>query len=220
VNELGSREKKLPQMVNTIGADAIFLTGDYAQTDEGEVLAASVIAKLEAEHGMWGVLGNWDSKRTARLLEEAGVKMLQGEADMIEVGGEQLGVIGLDFDDAMRAVPTEKQRQNISRLRARLPEGIPIILLEHMPRIIHAAQEEDIDLVLAGHTHGGQVRIPFGPAIETPCDMGVWYSKGLFKFKNTFLYINSGIGLEPGPDWIQVRFWCRPEITVIRLVSA
>jgi predicted MPP superfamily phosphohydrolase len=49
--------------------------------------------------------------------------------------------------------------------------------------------------------------------------MGVWYTNGLFKFKNTYLYINPGIGLEPGPAYIRVRFWCRPEITLIRLTN-
>jgi predicted MPP superfamily phosphohydrolase len=220
VTEIGKREKKLPDMVNSLGADAIFLTGDYAQTNEEEVLAASIISKLEAKHGMWGVLGNWDSDRTFRLMEAAGVTMLVTEADMIQKDDAQLGIIGLNFDDAMRVVPIEEQRYIISRLKERLPGGVPIILLEHMPRIIDGAKEEDIDLVLSGHTHGGQVRIPFGPAIESPSDMGVWRSKGLFKYKKTYLYINPGIGLEPGPDWIRVRFWCRPEITVVELVKA
>jgi hypothetical protein len=152
-------------------------------------------------------------------MQDAGLKMLKNEVDVIEVGGEKLGIIGLRFDMAMRAVSLEEQRRVISRLESRLPAGAPTILLSHMPRISDAAQEEDIDLVLAGHTHGGQVRIPFGPAIITPSDMGVWRSKGLFKYKETFLYISPGIGLEPGPDWIKVRFWCRPEITVIRLVK-
>jgi predicted MPP superfamily phosphohydrolase len=112
-------------------------------------------------------------------------------------------------ETALPVYSTEKQREIIAGLKQRLPEDAPTILLEHMPRIIHAAQEEDIDLVLSGHSHGGQVRIPFGPAIETPSDLGVWISKGLYKFKSTYLYINPGIGLEPGPAYILVRFWCR-----------
>lgn len=220
VVEIGKRERKLPEMVNGIGADAIFMTGDYTQTREGESLAASVVAKLKAKYGVWGVLGNWDPYRTAKVLEEVGVKMLLTQADVIDIRGEKIGIIGLRFGDALRVLPTQSQRQTIASLKAELPEGIPIILLEHTPRIIYAAQEENIDLVLSGHTHGGQVHIPFGPAIETPCDMGIWYTNGLFKFKNTFLYINPGIGLEPGPNWMQVRFWCRPEITVIRLMRA
>lgn len=217
IKELGEREKKLPDLVNSLNADAIFITGDFADTGVGTRIAASLIAKLESKYGKWGVPGNWDSHQAIKFYEDAGLEMLLSETDAIEIEGQNLGIIGLRFDDAVPILSTETQREIIAGLRAPFLDGIPIVLLEHAPRIIHAAQEEGIDLVLSGHTHGGQVRIPFGPAIETPSDMGVWYSKGLYKFKNTYLYINPGIGLEPGPDYIQVRFWCRPEITAITL---
>lgn len=217
VSKMGKREKKLPAMVNAVGADAIFITGDFAHTSGGEKLAASLISRLEAKQGIWGVSGNWDSNKTARACEEAGMKMLETETDTIEINGKALGIIGLSFAEALPFYSTEEQRAIIAGLKSKLPVGAPVILLQHMPRIIHAAREEDIDLVLSGHTHGGQVRIPFGPAIETPSDLGVWISKGLYKFNGTYLYINPGIGLEPGPDYIQVRFWCRPEITAITL---
>ena len=217
--KLGKRERQLPSMVNALKADAIFITGDFADTRDGTKIAASVIGQLESKYGKWGVPGNWDSNQAIRACEDAGLKMLLTETDAIEIDGQILGLIGLRFDDAVPVLSTKAQRGIISGLRSHLPDGIPIILLEHAPRIIHAAQEEGIDLVLSGHTHGGQVRIPFGPAIETPSDMGIWYSKGLHKFKDTYLYINPGIGLEPGPDYIQVRFWCRPEITEIVLRS-
>jgi len=220
VTELGKREKKLPAMVNSIGADAIFITGDFARTAAGEKIAASIISKLEARHGIWGVSGNWDSTQTLKACEDAGLQMLMSETDTIEIGEKHLGIIGLRVGVATRVVNTETQRKAIAKLKAELPAGAPIILLEHMPRIIHAAQEEGIDLVLSGHTHGGQVRIPFGPAIVTPSDLGIRTSKGLYEFKDTYLYINPGIGLEPGPDFIRVRFWCRPEITVITLRPA
>jgi len=218
--ELGKRERKLPAMVNSLEPDAIFITGDFADTGEGTRIAASVVGKLESKYGKWGVPGNWDSNQAIKFYEDVGLKMLLADTDTIEIDGYILGIIGLRFDDAVPVLSTEAQRGIISGLRSRFSSGVPIILLEHAPRIIHAAQEEGIDLVLSGHTHGGQVRIPFGPAIETPSDMGIWYSKGLYRFKNTYLYINPGIGLEPGPAYIQVRFWCRPEITEIVLRAA
>ena len=217
IDEIGKREEKLPEMVNTVGADAIFITGDYAQSRNGEKLAASLISQLKAKHGMWGVLGNWDSNETTKALEEAGMTMLKAETDTIEIDGQRLGIIGLRLEDALPFYSTEQQSEIVAGLKAKLPEGVPVILLSHLPRVIRAAREENIDLVLAGHTHGGQVRIPFGPAIVTLSDLGVWISKGLYEFDDTYLHINPGFGLEPGPDWIQVRFWCRPEITVITL---
>lgn len=218
-NHNGKRERKLPTMVNSLKGDVIFITGDFADTAEGEDIAASVLKKLEAKHGKWGVSGNWDSEQMIQACREAGVRMLLNETDTVEVDGERIGLIGLRFGVASRVVSVEAQREVIADLMSELPAGIPVILLEHEPRIIRAAQEEDIDLVLSGHTHGGQVRVPFGPALLTPSDMGIWFSKGLHKFKDTTLYINPGIGLEPGPDYLKVRFWCRPEITVIRLRS-
>ncbi len=217
INSMGKRERKLAPMVNSIGADAIFITGDFSDTKEGEHIAASILAQLKSKYGMWGVLGNWDSNRTKKACNEVGVKMLLSQTDVIEIDGAKLGIIGLRFDDSLRILTTRRHREIISGLKAKLPDGIPVILLEHEPRIIYAAQDEGIDLVLSGHTHGGQVRIPFGPALETPSDMGIWYSKGLYKFKDTYLYINPGIGLEPGSEYVKVRFFCRPEITVIVL---
>ena len=220
ISEMGRREKKLAKMVNSVGADAIFITGDFADTDKGLEIAASIIAQFQSEDGIWGVLGNWDSNGTVAMSRAAGLKMLRTETDSIERGGRKLGIIGLRFDDAVPVLTTQAQREIIADLKSRFPGDIPVIVLEHAPRIIHAAQEEGIALVLSGHTHGGQVRIPFGPALETPSDMGIRYTKGLYKFKDTYLYINPGIGLEPGPDYIKVRFWCRPEITVIVLHPA
>ncbi len=219
IDEIGKREKKLPEMVNAVGADAIFLTGDYTNTAAGDKNAAVVVSQFEARHGIWGVMGNWDSRKMADALEEVGVEMLMGEVDTIEVDGSALGIIGLRLEDALPFYSVEQQSKIIAGLKEQLPEGAPVILLEHLPRVIRAAKEQDIDLVLAGHTHGGQVRIPFGPAIITLSDLGVWISKGLYEFDDTYLHINPGIGLEPGPDWIQVRFWCRPEITVITLLA-
>lgn len=220
VAEMGRREEMLPILVNSLGADAIFITGDFADFDRGIIHAASIISRLQAKYGKWGVLGNWDSRETEKACEEAGLKILMAETETIERNGRQLGIIGLRFEDTLPFYSTEEKSDIIAGLKSEFSTGTPVILLAHLPRTIRAAQEEDIDLVLAGHTHGGQVRIPFGPAIITLSDMGIWISKGLYKFKDTHLYINPGIGLEPGPAYIQVRFWCRPEITVVILRPA
>lgn len=58
-------------MVNSVGADAIFITGDYTDTDEGLPFAGPVIAQLESKYGMWGVLGNWDSGKSVKVCEQA-----------------------------------------------------------------------------------------------------------------------------------------------------
>ena len=94
----------------------------------------------------------------------------------------------------------------------RVPEGYKRILLEHHPSVIEQLHDEHFDLILAGHTHGGQVRIPFMHQIFPDFDLGR-YDKGLFQTPCGPLYVNPGIGT----FHIKARFLCRPEITVIEL---
>ncbi|GAB4348635.1 MAG: metallophosphoesterase [Candidatus Abyssubacteria bacterium] len=215
----GERERKLPSLVNSLQADALMLSGDFAETEEGEKNRRLRHCPTRGQIRQVGGLGNWDSGYTITTLKSAEIKILLNETDVIEIGDESIGIIGLRFSVASRRNPLPNQRKTIADLRAQLPDR-PVVLLEHFPRIIHAAQDEKIDIVLAGHTHGGQVRIPFGPALITPSDMGVWRSRGLFRLKDTYLYINPGVGLEPGPDYMKVRFFCRPEVTLIVLRKA
>ncbi|MBC7262835.1 MAG: hypothetical protein H5T64_00580 [Chloroflexi bacterium] len=99
-------------------------------------------------------------------------------------------------------------------------ESVPLdemlIVLAHSPDFVQEAGVEKVDLMLSGHTHGGQVRLPFLGAFHVPSSLGPQYSQGLFRFGETQLYVNRGLG------WtgIPVRFLCQPEITLITLRQA
>jgi predicted MPP superfamily phosphohydrolase len=93
------------------------------------------------------------------------------------------------------------------------PPGTPVVVLSHMPDVAREAAWRGIDAVIAGHTHGGQVRLPFVGALTTRSALGAYYDMGRFDFPApnarglTTLYINSGVGMSVLP----VRFWCPPE---------
>ena len=91
-------------------------------------------------------------------------------------------------------------------------DGEPVILLVHEPDILPEVARYDVDLMLSGHTHGGQVRFPFLPAMFLP-ELGRNYMEGLFRLGSTQLYVNRGVGTVNLP----FRFNCPPEITLITL---
>jgi hypothetical protein len=91
------------------------------------------------------------------------------------------------------------------------------IFLCHYSDLIEDLGDFNVDLYLAGHTHGGQVRLPFYGAVITLAKFGKKYEAGMYKVDNTILYVNRGIGMEPPPG-PKVRFLARPEITVFDIV--
>ncbi|MFL6290184.1 MAG: metallophosphoesterase [Thermoanaerobaculia bacterium] len=100
-----------------------------------------------------------------------------------------------------------------------VPEGTPIVVLSHTPAVVLEASRRGIEAVLAGHTHGGQVRLPFFGALTTRDSLGAWYDFGRYHFASpnrrglTSLYVNGGFGTSVLP----LRFWCPPRYAVIEL---
>ena len=116
--------------------------------------------------------------------------------------GDTFGWLNFNFEG--KAIP---------RLKGTIPDSEFSILLAHSPDVVTWADTARIDLQLSGHTHGGQVQLPFWGAILNSTKLGRRYAEGLFKFDWTTLYVNRGIGTVLLP----IRFFCRPEIAVIDL---
>ncbi len=101
----------------------------------------------------------------------------------------------------------------------RVPSGTPVVVLSHVPDVVREASQRGIEVVLAGHTHGGQIRLPFLGALTTRTSMGAYYDMGRFEFAApnarglTTLYINPGVGMSVLP----VRFWCPPRWALVEL---
>ena len=201
--------------VNGLEPDLIVITGDFVVSRPSEgVGAAKYLAQLQAKHGVVGVLGDHDfhlrTKKTVTGIVDrvrgAGVHLLRNEATELPGG---LRIAGID--------PTTRkvQKADLKAALAAVPDGKPHLLLSHAPDIIPEAAELGVPLVLCGHTHGGQVVIPFfGPPV-THSRVGKEFASGWSSLKDTRMYTGRGLASHHS-----LRFCCRPEITLFTLEAA
>ena len=195
--------------------DTIVLTGDYITSgaSESEEMLANAFSLLKAKDGVVAIMGNHDRGEDSAPLERAfqvgNVKLLNNAVHAIERQGSWLNIAGVDDVWFNRAdLPT-----TISQLPAN--EGTNI-LLAHEPDFGDIAAAYDrFALQLSGHSHGGQIVLPYTPRV-TPV-WGKKYVNGLYQLDNMQLYVSPGVGTT-GPA--KARFNCRPEISVIILHQA
>ncbi|MCM8796177.1 MAG: metallophosphoesterase [Candidatus Omnitrophica bacterium] len=207
IQRLGYREVVLIEKINKLKPDLILITGDLVGDPDTIHILWNVLKLLEPKFHTYVVTGDADSAifdfRYAKQWDKANTYVLDGKAIRLNLRGKDdtyFWLIGTGNKDLRELV------QNVSK-------DEPSILLNHWPDIVKAAATKKIDLVLAGHTHGGQVGIPlfwrFFPYAKRSA-----YVSGLYKVKDTLLYVNRGITAEKN-----IRFLCWPEITVFEFVS-
>lgn len=191
--------------------DAIVVTGDLVTT--GTLFyedVADVIGALRAKDGVFVSLGNHDQadpSRLVRALRERGVRVLLNESHAIERDGARLVVAGLD--DAFTG------KDDLERTLEGL-EDETVVLLSHYPRFVTAAAKHNVALVLSGHTHAGQVGVPFMADRFSVSSLFERYIHGLFRVEDTLLYVNAGLGTTGAP----LRLGSSPEITTFVLRRA
>jgi predicted MPP superfamily phosphohydrolase len=205
------------ERVNALHPDLLVVTGDYL-TDDGHEKPATYVqdvadcfAQARATHGVIASLGNHDHWFNADLvtqkIQQAGIPVLRNQNTTITVHGAKLSIVGLgdlwtegvDMTNAFRGL-----------------DQTPAIVLMHNPDTFEHWTHPGTNLILAGHTHGGQVNIPvIGPPL-VPSRYGQKYAHGLFRQRDSLMYVNRGLGV----IWPGVRFNCRPEIAVFHLHSA
>jgi predicted MPP superfamily phosphohydrolase len=206
--------EQLVRRTNEAHPDLVLLAGDYlingvrfGRWIDPESMAA-VIGKLEAPLGVVAVLGNhdwWnDGHRVRRALEGNGITVLENEARAIERGGERFYVVGLA--DALT------RRVRLDSTLASVPDGAAMLVLAHEPDIF-AEVPERVSLTLAGHTHGGQVRLPLLGRLVVPSRYGQRYAAGHVVEDGRHLFVTSGVGTSIFP----VRFGVPPEIALLTL---
>jgi predicted MPP superfamily phosphohydrolase len=212
-------EKKLRTIVertNQQQPDLIVILGDYMSSNgwvthrvEPEVFGP-ILKDLHAPLGVYSVLGNHDwwysGMKVRRGLEQNGIKVLENEAAQVDVRGTSLWLVGL--------ADLWTRPQRISETVAKAPEGQPVIVLTHNPDIFPKVPQR-VQLVLAGHTHGGQVRFPIIGSVVQSSDYGDRWERGDVFEDNHHLFVTSGIGTSIVP----VRFGLPPEIVILTLKS-
>jgi predicted MPP superfamily phosphohydrolase len=204
-------EKQLPEIIKNEKPDVILFTGDSINSPEGLPVFRECFANLAAIAPTYVVKGNWDSAFWNRLnlFEGTGANELNGNSVAINIQGTTLHIAGV-------AVGNEGR---IQQMFASIPQNELSIFLYHYPDLITEIAEQKIDLYCAGHTHGGQIALPFYGALITLSKFGKQYEAGLYRVNQTSLYVNRGIGMEGG-NAPRVRFCATPEVTVIDIVPS
>ncbi len=218
--------------------DFVFLTGDILDTPSGLESCLELAKMIETRLGAYAVLGGHDFFRNAELwrkylsiykntpsqssrrvpnpvarlrdgLRSHGVSVLEDENRTVNLpGGGRVAIIGLndvfffrcDYDRAWDGV-----------------DGLPSIVLAHSPDVLDEVAERGSDLAFFGHTHGGQVRLPFRGAIVTRSMVGAQRARGVFREKRTVFSINQGLGATRGTH---IRLCCPPEVTLMSIGGA
>jgi predicted MPP superfamily phosphohydrolase len=209
--------REMVSHVNRLRPDLVVLTGDFVSFGPmprsfGRHKApecAAILSEIECPL-RYAILGNHDcivgSHAVTGALKDHGIPMLENSAVPLERDGQRLWLAGLGSACCGNSHPDR------ALPRAVLSDGEPVIVLAHEPDILPDVARFNVDLMLSGHTHGGQVRLPFLPPLHLP-EYGNHYVEGLFRHGPTQLYVNRGIGAVGVP----FRFRCPPEITVITL---
>ncbi len=202
--------QRVVQLANRQQPDLVALTGDYVTASANYIWpVAEQLGQLRTRLGVFAVLGNHDfavdAEEITRALETHGIRVLRNSRARLHARGAPLWVLGVDdlwynADDLSAAVT-----------------GVPSrdikLLLCHNPLGIHQAAAYGIDLVLAGHTHGGQVKLPLLGSVYGRSKLGTRFVDGWNRLESTQIYVSRGIGKVVLP----VRVGCRPEIACLRL---
>jgi len=202
-------------LTNQQRPDLIVITGDFVtHINKNTPATLAALRNLRARDGVLAVLGNhdhWtDSKTVRKLLQANALKELNNSIHTLRRDDAQLHVIGIEDLWQKKLTPVSLYEKRLQEVLTQLPSQGPAILLIHEPDYADvAAVTGRISLQLSGHSHGGQVRIPFYGAPILPT-LGQKYSDGLYRIKAMLHYTNRGVGMVP----TQVRFNCRPEIAV------
>lgn len=205
--------RRVVELANSARADMVALTGDYTTSLKRYVEpCVEALAELRAPEGVWAVLGNHDHNTDGPLTREAlkrrGVEVLTNQNTELRRGADVLQLAGVDDwgwgkADFARAV----QGLNMSR---------PTLMLSHEPMALDVPESRGVSLILSGHTHGGQIKLPVVGAPAAYAWKHLKYLRGMYEDKGTQLYVSRGTGMIGVP----IRIGARPEVAVLRLQKA
>lgn len=226
--------RRVVELANAQNADLIVLLGDYvSQKHQNKPIAqrdlkmpmetiGENLKGLKARLGVFAVLGNhdeWFNDRIVEIeLEKAGITVLQNKAVLLEKDGHKFRLLGLL--DHLHIVDWAVFARNAKENLAKVEPAGDVIVLEHSPDILpvimgDAPISPDIRLILAGHTHGGQVCLPIIGCPIIPSSYGQKYAYGHVRDRNVDMFVTTGVGTSILP----VRFNVPPEIAVLKIYT-
>lgn len=215
-------EKELNNIVdkvNEIKPDIAVLTGDLIdeRLSYDKDIIINCLSKIEAKLGKFAVSGNHDIPLDDYnyIIKESGFTSLDNKYELIySKTSEPIIISGIGYGDEDIGIKTEQYDKYISELKADDIKPIYSILLVHEPDTVDNLDLNKYDLVLAGHSHGGQVRIPFIGKLYTPQGAKKYYDE-YYKISNTDLYISSGLGT----SMYKFRLFNRPSFNFYRITN-
>lgn len=206
--------EKLVHTINKLEPDLIVFTGDLIDEPQSYELIQpliNILQQLQAKHGKFWVYGNHDhggygTDIIKDIMQQADFQLLQNSYTSLTLSNEQLILAGID-DTILGTPDIEKALKNVN-------SNLFTILLAHEPDFADITVSYPVDVQISGHSHGGQVRLPFIGHLYTPIHAEK-YIQGKYILENEklSLYVNQGIGTTRLP----FRFFCKPEIHVYTL---
>jgi predicted MPP superfamily phosphohydrolase len=201
--------KRLIELVDGMHYDLCVLTGDYRGESFGPFQAAlDGVAEVRAhlKEPIYGVLGDHDTIQMVPGLEAMGIRVLLNECETLVRGDQRIYLAGIDDAHYFRA-------DNIEKASLPIPNGSFSILLSHTPEVYRQAAHADFNLMLSGHTHGGQICLPGSIPITLEAVLPRRMGSGAWQYHDMTGYTSVGAGSSVVP----VRLNCPPEITLHRL---
>ena len=200
---------RLTELAGDLDYDLCVLTGDYRGKTYGPFAPSlDAVAEVRAhlKGPVYGVLGNHDTIQMVPAFEAMGMRMLLNECEPIVRAGERIYLAGIDDAHYFRA-------DNIEKAAADIPDGAFSILLSHTPEIYRQAAHADFNLMLSGHTHGGQICLPGSIPVTLDSVLPRRLGAGAWQYHRMTGYTSVGVG----SCIVAVRLNCPPEITLHHL---
>lgn len=198
------------ERIRDVDYDLCVLTGDYRAKTFGPfqaVVEGMEAIRLHLKEPIYAVLGNHDTIRTVPRLEALGIRFLLNESVTLQRAGQSLYLAGID--DAHYY-----QLHNLDKAAAAIPGDACSLLLSHTPEIYRHAAHADFNLMLSGHTHGGQICLPRGIALTWDARCPRALAAGRWNYRDMLGYTSAGAGTSV----VNARLNCPPEITLHTLV--
>jgi uncharacterized protein len=219
--------KHIAQLVNNLKSDIIVIPGDFVTSHVNEIAPfAEAMSGLSAPYGVYACTGNHDYYAgvdlVSRGVEDIGIKLLRNENAIVTIDGQSLYFIGVDDADAasISKYVEGKPAPHIEAAWRGVPSNAATILLCHKPYMFEDFAKTNVGLMLAGHTHGGQIVLGrLGKTVLTFSSIASSYVEGVYRPEEvkskTQMYVSRGIGVVGVP----IRINCPPEITKITLTG-
>jgi predicted MPP superfamily phosphohydrolase len=193
--------------------DLTVVTGDMVTSGtDFHTDIADVIGTLRAKHGVFVSMGNHDyfgeGEPLISLIGERGARVLRNDGVVIEKSGKRIFLAAID--------DTWTKRDDLDRAMRDRPEGVTTVLLAHDPDKFPAAAKEGVELTLSGHTHGGQIGMPFLARFINLSRMTHHFHSGVYKKGRSTLYVHPGLGTTGPP----MRLGVAPAVVMITLRAA